>query len=220
MLQDFSFHFVKPRTSNSKLVNDCYRLWKKVWGQTFFELDGAKNIFSDDFSRQDEMISLNYKERSVALIMHRYCDFSKKHYFDDSYFKIWSAQALEKLLIQGERIVIGSQITIDPEFRKTNFLEAPVKELIVYKSLSHLKAQANSIDAITGVMRADKGMNNLFYKSSAMCLDAGLEYHNVAVDLMAFYPRRNEIIIPKNIELLLAQIKQNTGGSSEYQTAS
>ncbi len=170
-----------------------YRLWEQVWIQTFFELEGARDLSSDNFTRQHEILSLTLGGECIALVCHRYVDLSFPASHKDSYFKPWPKEVMKKLGQAGPHVAIGSQITIHPEFRQSkNPLK--IKNIITYLSLRCLKEK--KIDAVTGVMRADKGMNNLFYQCGAEPLLKGILLHNVPVDLLAFFPKRAPLRIP------------------------
>lgn len=178
--------------SNKGLYHKAFQLWYDVWSQTFRELDDSKHIPSDDFTRQDEILALFHKEQCVALICHRYVETDNPAIWYDSYFNPWPSHAKEALRT-GKHLVIGSQISIHPDFRGRSH-GMSLKELIVHCSLSHLAKK--DVDAITGVMRADKAMHHLFYACGAQPLERGLVFHNVPVDLVAFFPKTHPIQVP------------------------
>jgi hypothetical protein len=182
-------------SSGSNADEGSYMLWEQVWAQTFSELDGATELFSDNFTRQHEILSLTLESKCIALVCHRFVNLSHVASAKDSYFKPWPKEIMFKLGAAGPNIAIGSQITIHPEFRQSqNSLK--IKNIITYLSLRSLREK--DLDAITGVMRADKGMNNLFYQCGAEPLLRGTLLHNVPVDLLAFFPKRSPLKIPQD----------------------
>lgn len=217
VFEDLALHYLRPnKIDHAEPVNQCYQLWKRVWQKTFSELDGQDLLFSDDFSRQSELIALFYKNSPIAMVMHRYCDWSLFHLEHDSYFKSWPLSARKQLIQAGSRIVIGSQITIAPEFRKTTSFPLPVKDIIVYASFQHLRNNSHNIDSITGTVRADKGVHKIFYEAGAFCVESNVLFHNVPVDLVAFFPNLKKIKVPLEIESILNKINNNEGAKNEY----
>jgi hypothetical protein len=186
---------------------EVYDVWKSVWTKTLRDLDGAERLYSDDFTKQDEIIVLYFESKPVALVCHRFVDISLQMNQDDSYFKPWPKKAILSLQKDGNNIAIGSQITILPDFRKTVWDGIPLKELITALSLDTLRAKP--IDAITGVMRADKGMNDLFFRCGATALLKNVTFHNVPVDLVAFFPKTKAITIDTVFSTFIETMKNN-----------
>ena len=178
--------------AEQKAFEKTYALWKSVWGQTLKELDGLDVLTSDNFSRQHEILSLFIDDICVAIVCHRYVDLSLLSSRDDSYFKPWPQEAFKKLCAHGNKAAIGSQITIHSGYRG----ESPfgrIKNVITSLSLRHL--MDTDVDVIAGTMRADKGMNRLFYNCGAEPIESHVILHNVEVDLVAFFPKVNPIKI-------------------------
>lgn len=179
-----------------------YELWKGVWTRTFRELDGVDFTPSDDFSRQHEILSLFHQAECIALVCHRYLDMNDPAAWDDSYFRHWPKDTREALK-KGSRLVIGSQITVHEKYRG-RLAGISVKELISHCSLRHLSQQ--NVDAITGVMRADKGMNHVFYACGAQPLLRDHSLHQVPVDLVGFFPKKFPIRIPETYSELVEEL--------------
>jgi len=212
---EFDIILVRPsRGEISAEVDACWHLWEKVWSQTFRDLDGNGQVYSDNFSRQDEILCLRYKGSPIALVAHRYGDAKTEYLFRDSYFGCWSELAKRQLSYHGTKIAVGSHITIDVDFRKSAKSEFSAKKIIAYASLKHLRAQ--DVDAITGVMRADKGMHTLFYDAGAVPLQKNLIFHNVPVDVVAFFPKQIAVVIPEEYLKILEIIEKQKPGGSMY----
>ena len=183
-----------------------YALWEKVWCQTYKEIDGTEHVPSDNFIRQHEILSLFFEGECCALVCHRYVDLSLKSAMKDSYFNPWSQESMEKLKSQGPNVALGSQITIHPDFRKTK-LGGHVKELTTYLSLRQLMER--KVDAISGMMRVDKGMNKLFYDSGAHPVATEVVYRNFQLDLVAFFPRLTPLKIDPQFKSAVENLWQN-----------
>jgi hypothetical protein len=175
-----------------------YDLWETVWPQTFKEIAGTGDITSDNFTRQHEVLSLFWKDQCCAMVCHRFVDMAVTSFLRDSYFKFWgwSDEALKKLMANGTKIALGSQITIHPDFRKLK-LGGQVKELITGLSLRSF--QGRSFDAVAGMMRNDKGLDRVFYDCGAFPLVKDVSSRNFKLDFVAFFPK----LRPIQVDLLI-----------------
>jgi hypothetical protein len=97
-----------------------YRCWKSVWGEVFQkEMQLDKTIYSDEFSRQDIIVSLFSQERCVGLAMIRLLPLDSELSFEDSFFRFWTAASLKKVshLTQNSPLALASAFTVHPDFR-------------------------------------------------------------------------------------------------------
>jgi hypothetical protein len=181
---------LKSSTEAKAVYAASYACWKKVWLATFKELDGAQRIFSDDFTRQTKISAILYGERCVALGFLRSIDFTYPTSPEDSYFKVWSDDALAKLVEDGKSVLVASNLTVDPDYRGDVGGGIHLKNLVVglvTKNLIH-----SSHDVMTGTMRCDRGAHRSAYLYGATPIQAGVTHHGVDVDLVGFYRRRIE----------------------------
>lgn len=210
-INDFSFSIFNPQTeSNRTVVNKCFELWWRVWRDTIKQLDGVETLFSDDFDRQDEVHVLWHRDNPVAMMFYRYRDFRLDHIQNDSYFRCWDKNAVAELARGGNRLAIGGQGTVHPEYRKQSQTKIPVKELIVYNSLIEVISNNKNLEVICGTVRNDKGMNKLIYNCGFSKVRENVIFHNVPVDLVAFYPQRDKLSISPEFMSFIEQIEINT----------
>lgn len=97
-----------------------FRCWSSVWGEVFSkEMGLEKKLFSDDFSRQDAIVSLLFGSRCVGLAMIRMVPLHSELTFQDSFFRFWTPDALRKVsdLARGNPIALASSFTVHPDFR-------------------------------------------------------------------------------------------------------
>lgn len=174
--------------------NGAYELWRRVWIETREEVARGLPTPSDNFSRQSEILVLYSGNRPIGTICHRYVDLRHAAIIEDSFFNpdLWSQEARAKVRTMGRSCVLGSHIFIDPEFRK-NASGKSTKNLLCALSFSHLNGTAP--DVVVGMMRKDKGMHDVFYKSGAVTLSQDVHWYQIPVDLVAFFPARQEIFI-------------------------
>jgi hypothetical protein len=181
-----SYRLVRPASASGVerwRLTEAYRCWKTVWSDTLRELDNATRVFSDDFTRQEELGALFFHERCVGLTGFRWVDLSLEHHRNDSYFKAWPEYALGALSAAGSRICVGSNLTVLPEWRGPSrgfSVKAVLMGLAVKRFL------ASSADSMAGTMRNDRGMNGLVYHLGATPLAKDVIHHGVKVDLVVF----------------------------------
>lgn len=175
----------KKSGQQDESFNEGYKFWHGVWKTTFQELDGKSHLSSDNFSRQDEHLFLKAENQMIASISFRTVEASDPAAYNDSYFEAWPQEIKDKLFSLSSKIMIGSHITVHPEFRR-NFQPFPLKFTVL--ALLIFRCVELEIDVITGTMRADKGMHVTSYGLSAHNLASDIQFHGVPVDLVAFRP--------------------------------
>ncbi len=174
-----------PSPAQLSDYKSAYAMWKMVWSETFRELDGLESMFSDDFARQDEILCVFRGPVCLALGLMRWRDIELSSVREDSYFQIWPAEAIDKLRSNGKDIVIFCNLTVHPMAR-SNALGLPMKDVMVGLLIQRFLESGS--DAMTGVMRANRGMHKVAYRLGATALATGLVHHNSPVDLVAFFP--------------------------------
>ncbi|MEO5668306.1 MAG: hypothetical protein ABIR96_09625 [Bdellovibrionota bacterium] len=197
-----------PEGQDAALYSEAYRLWKEVWGATFHEVDSTRPFFSDNFSRQNEIGALFSGNRCLMLSGFRKVDLELSATRDDSYFAPWSDASLQTLKREGRVILIGNQITLDPQVRGKDFGPS-MKDLIV--SLSIARFLDSPCSAMAGSMRSLKGMNTLAIRHGATLIPQEIEIHGETSEIFAFYRSSYSAGIPLMAELAqtLWQSRQN-----------
>lgn len=183
-----------PSESIRPYYERAYAHWEKIWSATFKELDGKGILFSDNFTRQDEVICVFDGLLCVAMVCHRYVDLSLTSAVKDSYFEKWPEEALSGLTAHGHRILIGNQISVDPERRGRTADDISLKDLV--SALSMWRLSQLDVDALPGTMRADRNMQNFLINGGATPLLRNVLFHNVPVDLVAFHPKVRPVTLP------------------------
>ncbi len=171
-----------------------FRAWHDTWDKTYREdFHSVRKLTSDDFTRQDEVLVLLYRGECAALCFFSDANMDDQSALQDSYFKYWPENAINKLCAKGSDVVICSQFTVCENFRKetlkTSFGDTPWK--VILSGLVAEYYMASGKDAMTGTMRVTKGMDKLTYTFGATPLVEKLEYQagseKTPVDLVAFY---------------------------------
>jgi hypothetical protein len=179
---ELRYALISPRAPSEER-DLAYATWRSVWAKTFEVLDGASGIYSDDFTRQDELGALFHAGECIGLTAFRWVDFGAATAQHDSYFKAWPATAKTALLGFGPRVCVGSYLTVEAAWRGPCG-PFSVKELLL--ALAIERFLASDADVMAGTLRNDRGMNGLGYRLGARPLVSDVPFHGVSVDLVAF----------------------------------
>lgn len=178
------YRLLAPRArTKSRELALAYATWRRVWARTFAELDGQAAMFSDDFTRQDELGVLFHDGECVGMTAYRWLECAGLGTSDDSYFKAWPAHALAALRRAGSTVCVGSYLTVEPAWRGPRGAVS-AKELLL--ALAVERYLASSADVMAGTLRNDRGMNGLAYRLGARAVATGVPHHGVPVDLVVF----------------------------------
>ena len=174
--------------------NQTFDLWYKIWIETRKEVDAALGTPSDNFARQSEILALFVGDQPIGMICHRYVDIRQTCVIKDSFFSstIWPEEVKQKLPALGATFVLGSHVFIDPAYRKSAS-GLPTKNILCALSFAHLNGTRP--DVVLGMMRKDKSMHDIFYKSGAIMLHGDTNWYQIPVDLVAFQPKKKMILI-------------------------
>lgn len=188
---ELSLHVMRPENplpQDREVFEQCFNLWKEVWSATFQELDGDPTIHSDGFCRQTRMLALRHGSRVVGLVMQHDLDFSLPTGPLDSYFKIWPEGAVQKLLRDGPRVMVGSNTTVHLDYRGDLGGGLKLKDLLVGVGVKCFVESES--DVLMAIMRCQKGLHKTAHRYGAVTLQEGLVMHNQQVELMGFYRRQ------------------------------
>lgn len=177
----------RPHPGREATHDAAYRLWREVWSQTFAELDGSPLVFADDFTRTDEIVAIFSGDRCVTLAFAREGDLRLASTREDSYFKPWPEIARQRLGQDGPRILFGSNITVDPEWRGEIAPGVTMKDLVIGSSMYLLRESGR--DVMTGTMRCNRGMDAAARRFGARSLQAKTMHHGVEVELVGFFSK-------------------------------
>lgn len=176
-----------PKAEMRPYYNEAYKHWHSRWFAHFNERDHIKKLASDNFSRQEHIFSIFWRHNCVGAVCFRTVDMAFEYFRHDSYFEPWPEKCIQGLVQEGHRIVIGSQISIEPNCPKfANGVK--LRDLILFMTLHYytpLRA-----DAITGTARKDRHMQKTFEQFGATYLAHDIDFHGGKVDLMAFFTSR------------------------------
>jgi hypothetical protein len=166
-----------------EFYNKVYDFWHEQWLATFKQLEGAEQLSSDDFFRQNEKMVLTFRGRIVSFLAFSFFDLRLKSHREHSYFHAYPPHVLDQLIEMGlPRVMTMGQFCVSPEWRKKNsggqFL-CHVQAYMAFRRFKHSEA-----DTLITYTRNDRKVNDLAYMYGSKCLLAKWREHNVEVDIV------------------------------------
>jgi hypothetical protein len=184
-ISKLSFHNLTRRDKGARFAA-AYDCWREVWFDAFVELENIDRLYSDDFTRQDEIAALFYEDTCIGLTGCRFVDLNTSMARDDSYFQSWPAAALDQLAAHGSNVCIGNNMTVRREWRG-RLGGVSIKRVLMLLSIQRFLV--SSADVLAGTMRNGRGMNGLVYDLGFSPIVCGAMHHGVEVDLVGYYRR-------------------------------
>lgn len=165
----------------------AYNCWKEVWSYTFQEeMNLKETLFSDNFTRHTHLMCLFFGDEPLGVCTSNSFDLSLKQDLDDSYFRVFPPDVMEKLKAESRLAITCCNATIGFEFRK-NKLGIPALDLLFGMMIHYLKS--TPADVLLGTARLEKGVNKVCYRTEATCLGANVPYTIPGrfIDLIGWY---------------------------------
>lgn len=186
-VEQLEYHLYTPSRAHDPLLEQAYAVWHDVWQRTFEEADGAAQVHSDEFTRQDEIGVLALGGCCVSVTGLRWLDFALPRSRQDSYFKQWPADAMSRL--GKDLLMVTSNTIVHPEWRGARIEPPcgapPVRLASVTIAMSIRRFLASSANSAVGLSRNDRAMNHIAASLGGMSL-ARLMHHGQEADIMHF----------------------------------
>lgn len=187
-LADLEYRLFNPRNALGAAFDQAYQLWRDVWTDTLTELDGIKQLHSDEFTRQDEVGVLIQGGSCVSVTGVRWLDMSRQTSIEDSYFRDWPKECIQR--IGAARLGISSNTVVSPTWRGA-LVEAPdasgpaapmrLNQLTIGMSLRRFADSPASL--FVGVARNNRGMHRVAENLGAERI-ATIPVHRIDSDIM------------------------------------
>lgn len=183
-LEYFILPGAHPPSLHENAYDRAFEFWYRVWEDTFSALHGPFQLFSDEFTRQDQIGLLVYREDILASVCFRSVDLNRRASLKDSYFKPWLAEDLDRVRSIGPKALIGSHFAVSPRARGT--VEGlPTKQLLM--GLVAWTLVESSCDSLIGTPRRDKSVHTTAFEWGAEVVRENVDCgHVVPVDLVLF----------------------------------
>lgn len=175
-----------------------YKAWLESWKATFFQLEKKTTLYSDAFTRQQEIGALMYGRECIALSGFNPRDMNLSAHRSDSCFQVWPTSIMDELANYKNGIcMVSSYLTIAEGWRKQNVDELSIKDVLM--GLLVKRFMESPADALLGTVRNNRGINTLCYRFGAVQLAQDLVHHGVNVDLIAYYKDKVTFPIDRDI---------------------
>ena len=170
----------------------AYYCWKESWSFAFTEeMKLKEKLYSDNFSRQDQIVSLFYQNECVGLACSRYIDLNNPIALDDSFFKAWPDSAIDKVRKMGGVLSTASSFTIGKKFRGKGQI-IRWKHLMIELFVRNFKF--SNADLMVAATRKNKSNDILTYISGANPIETDLSYQNIPGEIMDIVYWKNPVV--------------------------
>lgn len=176
-----------------KIYDLSFKAWHETWEKTYQQdFHSTKKLNSDNFTRQDSVLSLFYNGECFAVCIFSHHNMNDDFSLYDSYFNFWPEDAIKALCSQGLNVIACTQYTVCENFREKNDsrLEKIPWRILITGMIAKYFLDSGK-DAMAAMARVNKGINKLSYQNGGIQLAKGLEYEagedKTLVDLIAFF---------------------------------
>jgi len=186
-LKFFVFNPRDPHPFAQEVATQTYDMWREVWLAALGELEGAKDLKSDDFTRQEQIGVLLEDGVAIGSVFFANVDLAKPMWRKDSYFSAWPEDTMVKIGREYSTVLVCSYFTLSQNYRRSS-QGFNGKQLLSALAVEHFFNTESS--AMVGTMRVNRGMHTLCYDLHALPIERDLEMHGVKVDLVLFDQKR------------------------------
>jgi hypothetical protein len=185
---DFSLYMMPLRSLKTEWkvqYQSALECWMEVWRPIHQKFHASHPFCIDGFLRQDEGAFLFYKEKCMGLALFRTIDFGLLDFSLDSYFNEWPTPVVSDLRGLDQKVFIGNNLTVDPEFR--NFHpQLKFKQFFMNVMVRRFRQSGAACTIITG--RRDRGVGDEGLKRGGKVLAENVAIFNGLehVDLVHF----------------------------------
>lgn len=131
------------RPEYREIYQEAYGCWKEIWDKVYKEeMKYTRKCHSDDFSRQEQIVTIFSGGKCAGLAMVRFIDLGLGPALEDSYFRFWPPETLKKVLGMTEQVAVASFFTVHPDFRqmKTGFCMKTLLLSLFLENFNHSQA--------------------------------------------------------------------------------
>ena len=182
---DIDLDRFSPRKAQGAVAEAAYELWHEVWLATFRQLDGVEHLDSNEFTKQDEILALSHAGPCMSVTALRSVDRSTRIGREDSYFREWPRDALQKI---GTTLMISSNTVVAERFRRARVHSdgadaQRLSELVIGLALRRFAASKS--EEFVGVARNDRKMDRVGSALRGRAIGR-LILHGIESDIMLF----------------------------------
>jgi hypothetical protein len=168
-------------------LDKAYECWKAVWSKALSEEMNVKDrLYSDNFTRQQLLAVVFYGNEPLCLATLNRYDLNSQKDLDDSYFKVWPSDILEKIKKDSNVVMASCHATVNFQFRKGQLGFSGI-EFLCAMLVQYLKS--TDINAIVCTPRREKRVQEACYRTGATLHAENLPYtiEGQMIDLITWY---------------------------------
>lgn len=175
-------------------ANILYSRWHSFWQEEFTKAGILDPLKSDDFMRQDVILSLWHRDRLAAFHLYSFFDLEQQATRGHRYFSIYDSEVLSQLWARrATRLMSMEYLSVEKEWRKSK-VGIPLAAVLFgigTKILAEL-----DLHAAIGPTKNEAKVNNLALAFGSVCLKKDIICVNYTCDLMACF-RESMVPYPK-----------------------
>ncbi len=141
----------------------AYRMWHDVWRETYEQLGFGSILYSDGFTRQEQVLGIFIDGKCAGLSCYRTVDLASEPGRSDSWLADWPSDLMDELSAQDPLLLIGSAFAIAKEFRRQEHLGFTFKDLLAAANVRYFERHTGHYGML-GSMRNSRGTNTAVYK--------------------------------------------------------
>lgn len=189
------------RQAPSQSYLQAYQVWFETWQEEYSAIDQDFKLSSDNFTRQDYVLSIKLNGECAAITYFHEVDLSLDIWRKDSYFAVWPKHVIEQICQKSSSVLVCSAFTVAKKFRKQRISEVSIADLLAAASIQYYKQ--TDFKLMVGNMRNSRGANHVVYKFGAELLQT-IDCKSELSDLVLFEARKLPKF-PNAVQNIIAQ---------------
>jgi hypothetical protein len=163
-VEQIEYHLFRPQRAHDPLLDAAYELWRDVWRSTWQEANAARDVYSDDFTRQEEVGVLAAGKCCIAVTGLRWLDLTRARWREDSYFKTWPEHAAQR--VTSRFVCVASNTAIHPLWRGAliepgHASNGSIRLAFATIALSAQRFLASPAEAMVALTRNDRSIDRI-----------------------------------------------------------
>lgn len=155
-----------PEEAYSKDIERAYACWKSVWSKALSdEMNVKEKLYSDNFTRQQILAVVFLGDEPVCLATLNPYDLNSEKDKDDSYFKVWPKEVIDKIRKQTPHVMASCHATVNFSFRKGQLGFSGI-ELLCAMLVQYMKS--TNFETIICTPRREKKVQEACYRTGAI----------------------------------------------------
>lgn len=170
-----------------KDLDSAYRCWKAVWSHALSEeMNVKERLHSDNFTRHELVAVVFLGDEPVCLATLKPFDLNSEKDLDDTYFKVWSQEALMAVKQNTTNVMASCNATVNFKFRKGQLGISGI-DFLCAMLVQYLKS--TNYDGIICVPRVQKSVEEACYRTGATLIEKNVPYTipGQIIDVVCWY---------------------------------